>query len=79
MAAMFVGGIALGGLVWSSLVGQVEAHFPPSLIQLTLGGLAVSLGLLPFAFGLPRLPIVPIGPGFYPTIVLVFMAAMSRE
>lgn len=40
-------------------------------------GLAVSLTLLPFAFGLPRLPIVPIGPGFYPTIVLVFMAAMS--
>ena len=40
-------------------------------------GLAVSLGLLPFAFGLPKLPIVPIGPGFYPTIVLVFMAAMS--
>ena len=37
-------------------------------------GLAVSLGLLPFAYGLPRLPIVPIGPGFYPTMVLVFMA-----
>lgn len=37
-------------------------------------GLAVSLGLLPFAFGLPRLPIVPIGPGFYPTIILVFLA-----
>ncbi len=40
-------------------------------------GLAVSLALLPFAFGLPKLPIVPIGPGFYPTLVLVFMAAMS--
>ena len=40
-------------------------------------GLAVSLTLLPFAFGLPKLPIVPIGPGFYPTLVLVFMAAMS--
>jgi len=40
-------------------------------------GLAVSLTLLPFAFGLPKLPIVPVGPGFYPTIVLVFMAAMS--
>ncbi|MBX9592128.1 MAG: tripartite tricarboxylate transporter TctB family protein [Hyphomonadaceae bacterium] len=36
-------------------------------------GLAVSLVLLPFAFGLPQLPIVPIGPGFYPAIVLVFM------
>ena len=41
-------------------------------------GLAVSLALLPFAFGLPKLPIVPIGPGFYPTLVLVFMAAMQR-
>lgn len=39
-------------------------------------GLAVCLTLLPFAFGLPKLPIVPIGPGFYPIIVLVFMAAM---
>ena len=42
-----------------------------------LVGLAVSLTLLPFAFGLPKLPIVPIGPGFYPALVLVFMAAMS--
>jgi putative tricarboxylic transport membrane protein len=40
-------------------------------------GLAVSLALLPFAYGLPKLPIVPIGPGFYPTIVLVFMALAS--
>ena len=40
-----------------------------------LVGLAVSLALLPAAYGLPKLPIVPIGPGFYPTIVLVFMAA----
>ncbi len=39
-------------------------------------GLAVSFTLLPFAFGLPKLPIVPIGPGFYPTLVLVFMAAV---
>jgi hypothetical protein len=42
-----------------------------------LVGLAVSLALLPFAFGLPKLPIVPVGPGFYPTLVLTFMAAMS--
>ena len=42
-----------------------------------LVGLAVSLTLLPFAFGLPKLPIVPIGPGFYPALVLAFMAAMS--
>jgi putative tricarboxylic transport membrane protein len=40
-------------------------------------GLAVSLALLPFAFGLPKLPIVPVGPGFYPILVLSFMAAMS--
>ena len=40
-------------------------------------GLSISLLLLPQAFGLPRLPIVPIGPGFYPTLVLVFMALVS--
>ena len=39
--------------------------------------LAISLALLVQAFQLPRLPIVPVGPGFYPSIVLVFMAAMS--
>jgi putative tricarboxylic transport membrane protein len=39
--------------------------------------LAVSLALLPHALGLPRLPIVPIGPGFYPAIVLSFMALTS--
>jgi hypothetical protein len=38
-------------------------------------GLAISLALLPHALGLPRLPIVPIGPGFYPTLVLAFLAA----
>jgi putative tricarboxylic transport membrane protein len=37
-------------------------------------GLAVSLILLPHALGLPRLPIVPIGPGFYPALVLSFLA-----
>ena len=40
-------------------------------------GLAASLFLLPFSFGLPKLPIVPINPGFYPAIVLVFMALAS--
>ena len=40
-------------------------------------GLAVSLGLMPLAYGLPKLPIVPIGPGFYPLLVLGFMAVMS--
>jgi putative tricarboxylic transport membrane protein len=40
-------------------------------------GLAVSLGLIPFAIGLPRLPIVPVSPGFYPLIVLAFMAGAS--
>jgi len=42
-----------------------------------LVGLAVSLLLLPHALGLPKLPIVPVGPGFYPTLVLAFMAAAS--
>ena len=42
-----------------------------------LVGLAVSLALLPFAFGLPKLPIVPVGPGFYPSLVLIFMAVVS--
>jgi putative tricarboxylic transport membrane protein len=37
-------------------------------------GLAVSLGLIPFALGLPKLPIVPVGPGFYPMIVLACLA-----
>jgi hypothetical protein len=40
-------------------------------------GLAVSLSLLPMSFGLPQLPIVPIGPGFYPALVLTFMASVS--
>jgi putative tricarboxylic transport membrane protein len=39
-----------------------------------LVGLAISLLLLPHAVGLPRLPIVPIGPGVYPTLVLTFLA-----
>ena len=39
--------------------------------------LAISLGSMPLAYGLPKLAIVPIGPGFYPIIVLVFMAATS--
>lgn len=42
-----------------------------------LVGLAVSLTLLPHALGLPKLPIVPVGPGFYPTIVLAFLGLTS--
>jgi hypothetical protein len=42
-----------------------------------LVGLAISLVLLPHALGLPRLPIVPIGPGFYPALVLAFLAVTS--
>ena len=37
--------------------------------------LAISLVLLVKSFQLPSLPIVPVGPGFYPAIVLSFMAA----
>jgi putative tricarboxylic transport membrane protein len=39
--------------------------------------LAISLFLLAKSFQLPSLPIVPVGPGFYPAIVLSFMAAAS--
>ncbi|MFG3591123.1 tripartite tricarboxylate transporter TctB family protein [Bradyrhizobium sp. RDI18] len=39
--------------------------------------LAVSLVLLVQSFGLPQLPLVPVGPGFYPRIVLIFMAVTS--
>jgi putative tricarboxylic transport membrane protein len=39
--------------------------------------LAVSLVLLVISFDLPRLALVPVGPGFYPRIVLVFMAVVS--
>ncbi|MDO9295971.1 tripartite tricarboxylate transporter TctB family protein [Bradyrhizobium sp.] len=39
--------------------------------------LAISLVLLVKSFQLPSLPIVPVGPGFYPSIVLCFMAAAS--
>jgi putative tricarboxylic transport membrane protein len=39
--------------------------------------LAISLVCLYFSFGLPQLPLVPVGPGFYPRIVLVFMAVLS--
>jgi putative tricarboxylic transport membrane protein len=39
--------------------------------------LAISLVLLVQSFQLPSLPIVPVGPGFYPAIVLSFLAAAS--
>ena len=39
--------------------------------------LALSLALLVVSFGLPQVPLVPVGPGFYPRIVLVGMALFS--
>lgn len=39
--------------------------------------LALSLVLLVMSFGLPQVPLVPVGPGFYPRIVLVGMALFS--
>ncbi|RZM99458.1 hypothetical protein CWO91_35895 [Bradyrhizobium genosp. SA-3] len=39
--------------------------------------LSVSLVLLVQSFELPQLPLVPVGPGFYPRIVLTFMAVTS--
>jgi putative tricarboxylic transport membrane protein len=40
-------------------------------------GLAVSLTLLVQSFSLPKLALTPVGPGFYPRIVFVFMALVS--
>jgi putative tricarboxylic transport membrane protein len=39
--------------------------------------LAISLVLLVQSFSLPYLPLVPVGPGFYPRIVLAFLALAS--
>ena len=39
--------------------------------------LVISLALIVQSLSLPSLPIVPVGPGFYPRIVLVFLAAAS--
>jgi hypothetical protein len=39
--------------------------------------LALSLGLLVLTRGLPQSVLVPVGPGFYPRIVLIAMAALS--
>ncbi|HJQ56697.1 MAG TPA: tripartite tricarboxylate transporter TctB family protein [Vineibacter sp.] len=39
--------------------------------------LAISLVLLVMSFGLPQMPLVPVGPGFYPRIVLIGMALSS--
>jgi hypothetical protein len=39
--------------------------------------LAISLVLLILSFGLPQMPLVPVGPGFYPRIVLIGMAILS--
>jgi putative tricarboxylic transport membrane protein len=41
--------------------------------------LAISLVLLVQSFSLPYLPLVPVGPGFYPRIVLSFMALASSS
>ena len=39
--------------------------------------LAISLALFVQSFSLPYLPLVPVGPGFYPRIVLGFLALAS--
>jgi hypothetical protein len=39
--------------------------------------LAISLVLLILSFDLPQMPLVPVGPGFYPRIVLIGMAILS--
>lgn len=37
----------------------------------------ISLALFVHSFGLPHLPLVPVGPGFYPRLVLAFIALAS--
>jgi len=39
--------------------------------------LAISLALLVQSASLPQVPLVPVGPGFYPRLVLGFLAATS--
>lgn len=39
--------------------------------------LALSIGMLVLTRGLPQSPLVPIGPDFYPRIVLIIMAVLS--
>ncbi|MGH8736520.1 MAG: tripartite tricarboxylate transporter TctB family protein [Burkholderiales bacterium] len=39
--------------------------------------LALSLGMLALTRGLPQSAMVPVGPGFYPRVVLVMMAVLS--
>ncbi len=39
--------------------------------------LGISLALLIQSFSLPQVPLVPVGPGFYPRIVLIFLASTS--
>ena len=39
--------------------------------------LALSIGLLVLSRGLPQSSLVPLGPGFYPRIVLVIMAVLA--
>ena len=39
--------------------------------------LALAIGMLVLTRGLPQSPLVPIGPDFYPRIVLVIMAVLS--
>ena len=39
--------------------------------------LALAIGMLVLTRGLPQSPLVPIGPDFYPRIVLIVMAALS--
>jgi putative tricarboxylic transport membrane protein len=42
-----------------------------------LACLALSLGMLLLTRGLPESPMVPVGPAFYPRVVLVLMAGLS--
>src|SRR5215218_5421312 len=60
--------------------GRPRAHEEMSLGRDGIAGLillAISLALFVQSFSLPYLPLVPVGPGFYPRIVLAFLALAS--
>lgn len=44
VAALFVGGLALGAAVFTTFVGPVDATFPPTAGWLVAGGLVVGFG-----------------------------------
>jgi len=44
IAALFVGGLIIGAVIFSVVAGPVEAHYPPGFSWLIAGGLFVGFG-----------------------------------